>query len=134
MKVNVYEKDVVKFHCLFCRLPYLCFYDGPRTRSFFSRRETFELRGASTPFLWAFKEREKLLEFYERVSGARMHASFIQPGGVTQDLPYLKKGKALLANPEHLLTIFHPIDLIGLFVIRNGIGARVWELTAALLV
>ncbi|KAK4337498.1 hypothetical protein RND71_043825 [Anisodus tanguticus] len=35
--------------------------------------------GASTPFLWAFEEREKLLEFYERVSGARMHASFIRP-------------------------------------------------------
>uniref|UniRef100_E9P287 NADH dehydrogenase [ubiquinone] iron-sulfur protein 2 n=1 Tax=Ricinus communis TaxID=3988 RepID=E9P287_RICCO len=43
--------------------------------------------GAPTPFLWAFEEREKLLEFYERVSGARMHASFIRPGGVAQDLP-----------------------------------------------
>lgn len=43
--------------------------------------------GASTPFLWASEEREKLLEFYERVSGARMHASFIRPGGVAQDLP-----------------------------------------------
>lgn len=40
--------------------------------------------GASTPFLWAFEEREKLLEFYERVPGARMHASFIRPGGVAQ--------------------------------------------------
>ncbi|KAI5677407.1 hypothetical protein M9H77_08357 [Catharanthus roseus] len=47
--------------------------------------------GASTPFLWAFEEREKLLEFYERVSGARMHASFIRPGGVAQDLPYIHK-------------------------------------------
>ncbi|XP_057548654.1 NADH dehydrogenase [ubiquinone] iron-sulfur protein 2 [Amaranthus tricolor] len=43
--------------------------------------------GALTPFLWAFEEREKLLEFYERVPGARMHASFIRPGGVAQDLP-----------------------------------------------
>ena len=43
--------------------------------------------GALTPFLWAFEEREKLLEFYERVSGARMHASYIRPGGVAQDLP-----------------------------------------------
>ncbi|CAM8891117.1 unnamed protein product [Rhodiola kirilowii] len=43
--------------------------------------------GASTPFLWAFEEREKLLEFYERVPGARMHSSFIRPGGVAQDLP-----------------------------------------------
>jgi NADH dehydrogenase (ubiquinone) Fe-S protein 2 len=43
--------------------------------------------GAITPFLWAFEEREKLLEFYERVSGARMHANFIRPGGVARDLP-----------------------------------------------
>ncbi|KAH7403736.1 NADH-ubiquinone oxidoreductase 49 kDa subunit [Cadophora sp. MPI-SDFR-AT-0126] len=43
--------------------------------------------GALTPFLWGFEEREKLLEFYERVSGARMHAAYIRPGGVHQDLP-----------------------------------------------
>jgi NADH dehydrogenase (ubiquinone) Fe-S protein 2 len=43
--------------------------------------------GAMTPFLWAFEEREKLMEFYERVSGARMHAAFIRPGGVSLDLP-----------------------------------------------
>ena len=43
--------------------------------------------GAMTPFLWAFEEREKLMEFYERVSGARMHATYIRPGGVSQDLP-----------------------------------------------
>ena len=44
--------------------------------------------GALTPFLWGFEEREKLMEFYERVSGARMHASYIRPGGVALDLPY----------------------------------------------
>jgi NADH dehydrogenase I D subunit len=43
--------------------------------------------GATTPFLWGFEEREKLMEFYERVSGARMHAAYIRPGGVSQDLP-----------------------------------------------
>nr|SYZ47122.1 74ca9c86-dbca-456c-bbf1-a74da35568a1 [Plasmodiophora brassicae] len=43
--------------------------------------------GAVTPFLWGFEEREKLLEFYERVSGARMHANYIRPGGVNRDLP-----------------------------------------------
>ncbi len=42
--------------------------------------------GTLIPFLWAFEEREKLLEFYERVSGARMHASYIRPGGVAQDM------------------------------------------------
>lgn len=44
--------------------------------------------GALTPFLWAFEEREKLMEFYERVSGARMHAAYIRPGGVSLDLPH----------------------------------------------
>lgn len=43
--------------------------------------------GAMTPFLWGFEEREKLMEFYERVSGARMHAAYIRPGGVTSDVP-----------------------------------------------
>lgn len=43
--------------------------------------------GALTPFLWGFEEREKLMELYERVSGARMHANYIRPGGVSQDLP-----------------------------------------------
>lgn len=43
--------------------------------------------GAMTPFLWAFEEREKLIEFYERVSGARMHAAYIRPGGISQDIP-----------------------------------------------
>jgi NADH dehydrogenase (ubiquinone) Fe-S protein 2 len=43
--------------------------------------------GALTPFLWGFEEREKLMEFYERVSGARLHAAYIRPGGVVYDLP-----------------------------------------------
>ncbi len=43
--------------------------------------------GAMTPFLWGFEEREKLIEFYEKVSGARMHAAYIRPGGLSQELP-----------------------------------------------
>jgi NADH-quinone oxidoreductase subunit D len=43
--------------------------------------------GATTPLLWLFEEREKIMEFYERVSGSRMHANYIRPGGVAQDLP-----------------------------------------------
>jgi NADH-quinone oxidoreductase subunit D len=43
--------------------------------------------GAITPLLWGFEEREKLMEFYERVSGARLHAAYFRPGGVHQDLP-----------------------------------------------
>lgn len=42
--------------------------------------------GAITPFLWGFEEREKIMEFYERVSGARMHAAYIRPGGVSSDI------------------------------------------------
>ncbi|MGD8325984.1 MAG: NADH-quinone oxidoreductase subunit D [Sphingomonadales bacterium] len=43
--------------------------------------------GAMTPILWGFEEREKLMVFYERVSGARLHAAYFRPGGVHQDLP-----------------------------------------------
>ncbi|HEY1414532.1 MAG TPA: NADH-quinone oxidoreductase subunit D [Caulobacteraceae bacterium] len=43
--------------------------------------------GALTPPLWGFEEREKLMVFYERASGARMHANYFRPGGVRQDLP-----------------------------------------------
>lgn len=43
--------------------------------------------GATTPLLWLFEEREKLMEFYERVSGSRMHSNYFRPGGVAQDLP-----------------------------------------------
>lgn len=44
--------------------------------------------GATTPLLWMFEERERLMEFYERVSGARMHAAYVRPGGVALDLPF----------------------------------------------
>ncbi len=43
--------------------------------------------GAITPLLWGFEEREKLLEFYERASGARFHAAYFRPGGVHENLP-----------------------------------------------
>jgi NADH-quinone oxidoreductase subunit D len=43
--------------------------------------------GAVTPSLWGFEERELLMEFYERVSGARLHANYFRPGGVAQDMP-----------------------------------------------
>ena len=43
--------------------------------------------GALTPILWAFEEREILMGFYERASGARLHANYFRPGGVHQDLP-----------------------------------------------
>jgi NADH dehydrogenase (ubiquinone) Fe-S protein 2 len=69
--------------------------------------------GALTPFLWAFEEREKLMEFYERVSGARMHAAYFRPGGVSQDIPFelladifnfVKQFSSRLDEMEELLT------------------------------
>jgi len=43
--------------------------------------------GGITPFFWMFEERERMMEFYERASGARMHAAYVRPGGVHQDIP-----------------------------------------------
>ena len=69
--------------------------------------------GALTPFLWGFEEREKLLEFYERVSGARMHAGFISIGGVRQEISFslfddvynfAKQFLSRIAEIEDLLT------------------------------
>ena len=69
--------------------------------------------GAMTPFLWAFEERERLMEFYERVSGARMHAAYIRPGGIHEDLPiglcqdiyeWVEQFPARLDEIEELLT------------------------------
>ena len=57
--------------------------------------------GAMTPFLWGFEEREILLGFYERVSGARFHANYFRPGGVHLDLP-----EGLLEDVEHFIKSF----------------------------
>ncbi len=68
--------------------------------------------GATTPLLWMFEEREKLMEFYERVSGARLHSAYIRPGGVAADLPeglledimeFIKKFPKILADVESIL-------------------------------
>jgi NADH-quinone oxidoreductase subunit D len=58
--------------------------------------------GALTPPLWGFEEREKLMVFYERASGARLHANFFRPGGVRQDLP-----DALIDDIEAWAKAFH---------------------------
>jgi NADH-quinone oxidoreductase subunit D len=69
--------------------------------------------GAITPLLWGFEEREKLMEFYERVSGARLHAAYFRPGGVHQDLPagladdiaaWNTRFPRVIDDLEHLLT------------------------------
>ncbi|HZL00359.1 MAG TPA: NADH-quinone oxidoreductase subunit D [Caulobacteraceae bacterium] len=67
--------------------------------------------GAMTPMLWGFEEREKLMVFYERASGARMHANYFRPGGVRQDLP-----EALIDDIERWTTTFPKVldDIEGL--------------------
>jgi len=69
--------------------------------------------GAITPFFWLFEEREKLCEFYERVSGARMHAAYVRPGGVDRDIPlgllddlyeWTEKFPQRIADVDDLLT------------------------------
>ncbi|MHA6325600.1 NADH-quinone oxidoreductase subunit D [Roseivivax sp. CAU 1753] len=67
--------------------------------------------GALTPPLWGFEEREKLMQFYERASGARLHAAYFRPGGVHQDLP-----PDLLDDMEEWCGTFMPVlaDIDGL--------------------
>jgi NADH-quinone oxidoreductase subunit D len=69
--------------------------------------------GATTPLLWLFEEREKIMSFYEQASGSRMHAAYIRPGGVAQDISpeLIDEIKAfclsfpkILADTEKLLT------------------------------
>jgi len=70
--------------------------------------------GAMTPMLWGFEQRERLMEFCERVCGARMHMNYFRPGGVTQDMPSglaediaawaEKEFPAFLTDMETLLT------------------------------
>ncbi|KAE8573713.1 NADH-ubiquinone oxidoreductase 49 kDa subunit [Halyomorpha halys] len=69
--------------------------------------------GAMTPLFWLFEEREKIMELYERVSGARMHAAYIRPGGVSLDLPlglmediydFISKFAERLDETEDMLT------------------------------
>jgi len=69
--------------------------------------------GAMTPLLWWFEEREKLMEFYEGVSGARLHSAYFRPGGVHRDMPagmadeimaFVERFPAMIDDVEDLLT------------------------------
>ncbi len=69
--------------------------------------------GAITPFLWVFEERDIIMGFYEKVSGARLHAAYIRPGGVHKDLPdglvdeiqtFINRFPKLIDDMETLLT------------------------------
>jgi NADH-quinone oxidoreductase subunit D len=65
--------------------------------------------GAMTPLLWGFEEREKQFEFYERVSGARMHANYYRPGGVRSDMP-AGLAEDIWAWTEHLPRVLDDIE------------------------
>jgi len=99
--------------------------------------------GALTPFLWAFEEREKLMEFYERVSGARMHANYVRPGGVSQDLPegleedifiFIDSFRSRIDEMEELLTAnrIWKQRLIGVGRVTQE-QALAWNLTGPML-
>ena len=75
--------------------------------------------GAMTPILWSFEEREKLMHFYEKVSGARLHAAYFRPGGVYQDLP---KG---LLEEIHQFTIQFQSRIDELEELLSG--NRIWK-------
>jgi len=69
--------------------------------------------GAMTPLLWYFEEREILMEFYERASGARIHSAYFRPGGVHRDLPaglandieaFIDRFPKMIDDVESLLT------------------------------
>ncbi len=65
--------------------------------------------GALTPPLWGFEEREKLMIFYERASGSRMHAAYFRPGGVHQDLP-TKLVEDIAAWCDPFLLVLNDLD------------------------
>ena len=65
--------------------------------------------GAMTPVLWGFEEREILMEFYERVSGARMHANYFRVGGVHQDMP-AGLAEDILAHAERFPGVIDDIE------------------------
>jgi NADH-quinone oxidoreductase subunit D len=67
--------------------------------------------GALTPPLWGFEEREKLMAFYERASGSRMHAAYFRPGGVHQDLP-LKLIDDIYAFCDPFLKVVDDLDAL----------------------
>jgi len=82
--------------------------------------------GASTPFLYCFREREDILDLFEMTCGARLTYSYIRPGGVMRDLPdgFVEKAKAFIARmPERLDEIDTLLSTNEIFILRTrGIG------------
>ncbi|VDP86096.1 unnamed protein product [Echinostoma caproni] len=92
--------------------------------------------GAITPIFWLFEEREKMFEFYERVSGARMHAAYFRPGGVYLDLPlglmddmyqFLEKFVQRIDEDVGIVTAEDALDMGFSGVMLRGSGIQ-WDL------
>lgn len=84
LAVEAARRDLVPFRASFIRV---LFSEITRILNHLMAVTTHAMDvGALTPFLWGFEEREKLMGFYEQVSGARMHAAYFRPGGVAFDV------------------------------------------------
>jgi len=83
--------------------------------------------GSFTPFMWAFREREKILDLFEEVCGARLTYSYITPGGVTSDLPqgWLRKCAAFLDQFEPVIDELHAVLTSNAIFVRRTAGIGV---------
>ena len=83
--------------------------------------------GSFTPFMWAFREREKILDLFEDLCGARLTHSYITVGGVTADLPpgWLQKCEAFLKQFEPVIDEFHAVLTNNAIFIRRTAGIGV---------
>jgi NADH-quinone oxidoreductase subunit D len=83
--------------------------------------------GSFTPFMWAFREREKILDLFEEVCGARLTYSYITPGGVTADLPcgWLQKCAGFLDQFEPVIDELHALLTSNAIFIRRTAGIGV---------
>lgn len=82
---NTFKKSFQIWNSVYCSFKHIVlFAEITRILNHLMQIGTHALDiGALTPFFWLFEEREKMMEFYERVSGARMHAAYVRPGGVS---------------------------------------------------
>jgi NADH-quinone oxidoreductase subunit D len=83
--------------------------------------------GSFTPFLYAFREREKVLDLFEEVCGARLTYSYLTPGGATADLPrgWLQKCEQFLTNFEPIIREYHTLLTTNAIFIKRTAGIGV---------
>ncbi len=90
--------------------------------------------GSFSPFLYAFREREKILDLFEEVCGARLTYSYITPGGVTGDLPegWLKKCAQFLNELEPVIADYHALLTSNAIFVKRAAGIGVLTPEAAI--